>query len=212
MLRDSSYIAHGEPLHTDEAMIFGGTKLLWHSMLRTFDDMADKRFKLKKAVKAKTAKKAVVIRRPVIAGKSGPRLAGEQKDLLLLLLTAGELESSINSFFAHLGWGKLSSSTISHYRKLWGKEIEAARIRRVDDALTTGLALQVERVIALKDHALQLWSLRWTADDNGRFWNERAWRQTLDDLAAEMGERRPRDKNAGAETVKIYLGVDPDKV
>ena len=41
--------------------------------------------------------------------------------------------------------------------------------------------------------------MRFTPDKNGRLWNERAWRQTLDDIAAVMGERWPKEQeNSGA--------------
>jgi hypothetical protein len=46
-------------------------------------------------------------------------------------------------------------------------------------------------------------------DKNGRLWNERAWRQPLDDIAAEMGERRPKEQESGGEVVKVVIGIDP---
>jgi hypothetical protein len=54
--------------------------------------------------------------------------------------------------------------------------------------------------------------MRFTADKNGRLWNERAWRQTLADIATEMGERRPREEESGGETIKVIIGIDPDKI
>lgn len=172
----------------------------------------------KRAVKAKAVKRAVRTlkpkrsTKPKIDGKSGPRLDDSQRAMLLALLAAGDTGSAINSFFVGCGWGKLSASTLSHYRKLWASEIESARAARVDEALTSGMALRAERVAALKLHADQLHALRWSADRNGRLWNERAWRQTLDDIAAELGERRPQRGTDDGEIVKIYVGVDADKV
>lgn len=150
--------------------------------------------------------------KPKTPGKSGPRLDDRQKAMLLALLVAGDTGSAINAFFVGCGWGKLSASTLSHYRQLWAKEIAAAQAARVDEALTTGMALKAERVAALKLHAEQLYAIRWAADRNGRLWNERAWRQTLDDIAAELGERRPQRGTDDGEIVKIYVGVEADKV
>lgn len=172
----------------------------------------------KRAAKAKSVKrlasklKPPVKSKPKRKAKAGPRLDESQKAHLLKLLAAGEAESSINGFFVSVGWGSLSSSTISHYRKLWKREIETAKAARIDEALTTGLALRAERIALLKDHAEQLRVMRFFADKNGRLWNERAMRATLDDIARELGERRPLKDSGDGEIVKIYVGVDADKV
>jgi hypothetical protein len=36
--------------------------------------------------------------------------------------------------------------------------------------------------------------------------------QTPDDIAAEMGERRPREQDQSGEVVKVVIGIDPDRV
>lgn len=128
-----------------------------------------------------------------------------------MLLAAGEAEAGINKFFELAGWGKLASSTLSHYRKLYATEIEAAKTDRIDLALASGLALKAERIAALKVHAEQLHAIRWIGDKHGRLWNERAWRQTLNDIAVEMGDRKPKDAPA-EQTVKVYIGLDPEKI
>jgi len=158
----------------------------------------------------KLAKKAVAAAR-TRAAKPGPRLSEQMKESLLLLLVSGQHESGISDFFRLVGWKPLSSSSLSYYRQLWAVLIEEAKLKRVDAALTTGLAVKAERVAALKDHAALLEAIRFTPDKNGRLWNERAWRQTVEDIGIEMGDRKPKD--APAESIiKIYSGFDPDKV
>src|SRR5262245_40214340 len=77
--------------------------------------------------------------------------------------------------------------------------IKQARASRTERALTEGLALRAERVAKLKEHAEVLDALRFVPDKNGRLWNERAYRQTLADIAEEMGERRPKESERSGE-------------
>lgn len=88
-------------------------------------------------------------------------------------------------------WPTLTDATLSHYRNRWADEIAAARAERREAALNQGLALKAERVRRLAEHADELDAVKWLPDENGRYWNEKAWRETLDDIAKEMGERRP---------------------
>lgn len=171
---------------------------------------AKKRPPAKRAVKRSKAAPAPPVK-PKIPGKPGPRLNDEQKALLLTLLAAGQHETMIGQAFQLLGWGALASSTLSHYRKAFSQQIEEAKARRVDDALTTGLALKAERIAALKEHAEMLGALRFTPDEKGRLWNEKAWRETLADIAQEMGDRKPKEQ-AQEVPVKVYVNVDVDKV
>jgi hypothetical protein len=39
-----------------------------------------------------------------------------------------------------------------------------------------------------------------------------AYRQTLADIAEEMGERRPKESEQSGEVVKVVIGIDPDRV
>ena len=145
------------------------------------------------------------------ANRPGPRLDEEQKALLLLLLASGQHGTAIGRFFAAAGWDALSSSTLSYYRKLYAKQIAAAAAARVDEAMVSGLALKAERVAALKEHAEQLGLIKFIPDRHGRLWNERAWRLTLEDIAQEMGDRKPKDAQS-EQIIKVYVGLDPDKV
>jgi hypothetical protein len=170
--------------------------------------------KTTKRIVSKTAKrlrpKKLAVKLPV-PGKSGARLNVDQRAMLVALLASGAAESGIQQYFVVAKWGKLSSSTISFYRKQFADLIEAAKLQRVDDALTAGLALKAERIAALKEHAAMLEALRFVSDNNGRLWNERAWRLTLADIAMEMGERKPKDSPQELP-IKVYLGIDPARV
>lgn len=145
--------------------------------------------------------------------RPGPRMTQAERDLLLKLLVAGQRQGLIMQAFRALGYEEPASSSISYYRILWRELIEEAKKRRTEQALTEGLALKAERIAALKDHADLLESMRFSPDKNGRLWNERAWRQTLEDIAIEMGERRPKEEgSSGGEVIKVIIGIDPDKV
>ena len=148
---------------------------------------------------------------PKIEGKSGPRLDIWQRDHLVMLLASGQRERLINDYFRLMGWGELASSTLSYYRQEYHELIEEATAARIDGALTAGLALKSERIAALKDHAEMLGGIRFAPGKTGRLFNEKAWRETLEDIAIEMGDRRRKDEPQ-EQTVKVYVGIDPDKV
>lgn len=146
------------------------------------------------------------------SGKPGPRMSPSMRDLLLKLLVAGLREGAINAVFRSLGYVPPASSALAYYRERWRDMIDDARASRSERALTEGLALRAERVAKLKEHAAILDEMRFVPDKNGRLWNERAYRQTLADIAEEMGERRPKESEQGGEVVKVVIGVDPDRV
>jgi len=135
--------------------------------------------------------------------KPGPRVSPSMRDLLLKLLVAGEREGAINALFRSLGYLMPASSALAYYRERWRDMIDEARASRTERALTEGLALKAERVAKLREHAEVLDALRWVPDKNGRLWNERAYRQTLANIAEEMGERRPEgertDRGSGQD-------------
>lgn len=165
-----------------------------------------------KRVAKKAAAKAKAVSKRAAIGVRERRLDDEQRSTLLLLLVAGLRESAIANYFAASSWKPLSSSTVSYYRKLWAKKLAEAKASRLEAAMVSGLALKAERIAALKEHAELLGALRFVADKkSGRLWNERAWRQTLEDIAVEMGDRKPKD-TAAEQTIKVYVGLDPDKI
>src|SRR5262249_29984919 len=105
-----------------------------------------------------------------------------------------------------------ATSSISYYRAAYREVIDEAQSKRLDKALTEGLALKAERVARLKEHAETLDSLKLIPDKAGRLWVSREWRATLEDIANEMGERRPKEQESGGETIKVIIGIDPEKV
>jgi hypothetical protein len=96
----------------------------------------------------------------------------------------------IRDWFADREWPNITRATVSYYRISRGEGIQRIRTERYSKALDAGLAQKAERVERLKKHADELESLKWVPDKNGRLWNEKAWRETLRDIAEEMGERR----------------------
>jgi hypothetical protein len=127
-------------------------------------------------------------------------------------LAAEYSEGLIRKWFAEREWPTIDPSALTYYRKKWAAEIDEARSARRNSALNQGLALREERVRRLVEHADELEAIKWQADDKGRLWNEKAWRETLDDIAKELGHRRQGVDLAGDVTVtqKGYAKVSPD--
>jgi hypothetical protein len=107
---------------------------------------------------------------------------------------------------------RIGDSALSYYRKKFCAEIEELRRSRREDALNSGLALKAERIARLCAHADELELIKWEAGESGKLWNEKAWRETLSDIAEEMGDRKPKKEQGGEQTVKVYVGLDPDRV
>lgn len=122
---------------------------------------------------------------------AAPKLNPDQRAALLTWLAAEYSEGLIRKWFEERAWPTVDSSALTYYRKKWAAEIAEARAERRSSALTKGLALKEERLRRLAEHADELEAIKWDADDKGRLWNEKAWRETLDDIAKEMGQRRP---------------------
>ena len=122
--------------------------------------------------------------------RSGPQLQPDQRAALLTWLAAEYSEGLILRWAKDAGF-EITSGTLTYYRQKWASEIEQARAERRGPALTQGLALKEELVRRLVEHADELEAIKWKPDDKGRLWNEKAWRDTLDDIAREMGQRRP---------------------
>lgn len=111
----------------------------------------------------------------------------------------------------------LTKQALSYYRSKWKVQIEEARKARHSAALNAGLALKEERVARLKQHADELEAIKWVADTKtGRLWNEKSWRETLDDIAKEMGHRRQGvdvdvvEAELGAALAKLKEGLPPE--
>ena len=140
------------------------------------------------------------------------KLTDEQQEALLTWLAAEYDTGLIVKWFDERNWPKLSRATFSYYRKNYGIDIDALRKARRDSALNEGLALKEERVKRLVQHADALDAIKWVPDDHGRLWNEKAWRETLDDIAAETGGRKQNvDITTQGEKVKGFVGWNPEE-
>lgn len=138
--------------------------------------------------------------------KPGPKLTPEQRDALRTWLAAEYSGPLIRKWFKEREWPDLSDAAFTYYRDLLADEIEAARTERRASAINSGLALKEERVKRLAEHADELEAIKWEPDDKGRLWNEKAWRETLDDIAKEMGHRR---QGIDVNDITDYSDVSP---
>lgn len=84
--------------------------------------------------------------------------------------------------------------------------ISKLRTERRETAAATGLALKEERIARLKEHADKLEAIKWQANrKTGRLHNEKAWRETLDEIAREMGDRKTGIEHSGSISTPIQL-------
>jgi hypothetical protein len=126
------------------------------------------------------------------------KLEAEHRETLMGWIAAEYSSPLILHWFQERQWPAITKQAIQYYREQFADEIEAARKERHGKALTTGLARKEERVERLKQHADALEEIKWVPDENGKLWNEKSWRDTLDDIAKEMGHRRQGvDLNVG---------------
>lgn len=114
----------------------------------------------------------------------------EQRQQLVLWLAAGYSGPLIQQCFAARGWKSVSLQAIHHYRDRYREAIEERSALRLEAAFDAGLAQKEARIKALVQHAETLEELKWVPDEKGKLHNEKAWRETLDDIAKEMGHRR----------------------
>jgi hypothetical protein len=121
---------------------------------------------------------------------AAPKLTPEQRTQLLEWVAAEYSSDLIATWFAKREWPELTRPAITYYRRRFRAKIAALRDERHTAALDSGLALKAERVQRLKEHADALEAIKWVPGENGRLFNEKAWREVLDDIAKEMGHRR----------------------
>jgi len=139
---------------------------------------------------------------------AAPKLTEEQREALLTWLAAEYDTRLIRKWFAAREWPELSRAAFTYYRKRHGVDIEALRVERRNYALNSGVALLAERVARLAAHADELEAIKWIPDEHGRLWNEKAWRETLDDIAKEMGHRR---QGLDVNDITDYADVSPSE-
>ena len=118
------------------------------------------------------------------------KLTGEQRSILLTWLAAEYDTRLIRQWFKARHWPEISDQLIYYYRWSRGAAIERLRTERRDNAIRSGVALKEERIARLAAHADELEAIKWEPDEHGRLWNEKAWRETLDDIAKETGDRK----------------------
>jgi hypothetical protein len=118
-------------------------------------------------------------------------LLPEQRSLLLTWLAAGYAGDAIRDFARKRHWPELPTDRkITYYRKKWADKIADARAARLESAMTEGLAIRAERIARLCEHADQLEKMKWIPDKHGRLHNEKAWRECIDQIAEEMGDKK----------------------
>lgn len=139
------------------------------------------------------------------------KLNGEQRAILLEWLAADYDTALIMQWAADLGFPKLTRQAIHYYRQSRGDSVKRIQEERYSKALDSGLAKKAERVTRLKRHADSLEAIKWVPDKNGRLWNEKAWRETLDQIAEETdGKRITVEVNWRDEAKR--RGYDPDQL
>jgi len=121
---------------------------------------------------------------------AAPKLTHSQREQLLEWVAAEYSSDLIAAWFAEREWPSLTRPAVTYYRRRFKMQIAALRDERRAAALSSGLALKAERIERLKEHADALDAIKWVSSESGRLWNEKAWRETLDDIAREMGHRR----------------------
>jgi hypothetical protein len=113
----------------------------------------------------------------------------------------------IRNWFEERGWPSITRALVTYYRTSRGESIQRIRTERYSKALDAGLAQRAERVERLKKHADELEALKWEPDKNGRLWNEKAWRETLRDIAEEIGERKQKHEISGPDGEALILKI-----
>jgi hypothetical protein len=133
-----------------------------------------------------------------------PKLTNEQRETLLTWLAADYDSRLIALWFKEREYPEISRDTLSYYRTKYGVDIEKMRAARRESALNTGLAVKEERVKRLANHADTLEAIKWIPDPKtGKLHNEKAWRETIADIAAEVGGRTKNvDITSGGEKLQ----------
>jgi hypothetical protein len=128
---------------------------------------------------------------------AAPVLDDEQRLAILTWLAAGYSAPLIVKWFKKNKWPEITASAVRYYRAEYREDIGRARKERHEEAITSGLALKEERVARLCEHADKLEVIKWVPDKNGKLNNEKCWRETLDDIAVEMGHRKQVQEHSG---------------
>lgn len=114
------------------------------------------------------------------------KLTKEQRLRVLTWIAADYDTALIRQWMEELEWPAIGRNTLYIYRRRYATKIDELRKQRLSLALTTGLALKEERVTRLKDHTDKLHKIMWLPGYHGRLYNEKAWRETIQQIADEM--------------------------
>ena len=150
-----------------------------------------------------------------------PKLSREQRLQVLTWIAADYSTPVIFQWMRDMKWPTITRRTLRYYRKRFDPQIQELRKQRLSLALTTGLALKEERVTRLKEEADMLELIKMEADKKtGRLWNEKAWRETVQQIADEMEPKSNElppinvtNRIVFEEAIKkVYGTVNPDPV
>ncbi|MDP9351668.1 MAG: hypothetical protein M3P51_09040 [Chloroflexota bacterium] len=101
----------------------------------------------------------------------------------------------------------ITRQAIHTYRKRYSLRISELRAERRDAAIERGVANKAERVARLVQHADALERKKWEPDTKGRLWNEKAWRETLRQIAEEKGELKTRLDLGASDGAPIIFNI-----
>lgn len=142
-------------------------------------------------------------------------MTAEQREALITWIAADYSEPAIRKKWADEGWEQVSGTLVDYYRKQLKADIDAARKARHESSITRGLALKEERVARLAAVAEEVELVVFERDGRGRFKHLRDWRELMNDIATEMGHRRPGAEEASAGISEMILNdlqkkLDPE--
>jgi hypothetical protein len=126
-----------------------------------------------------------------------------QRKQVLTWIAADYDTELIRKWMKDRDWPTVTPRTITFYRKKYGPTIQELREQRYSEALTTGLAKKEERVERLKGHVDELHKIMWDPGWHGRLYNEKAWRETIQQIADEMEPKSNVMDHTGTITHKI---------
>jgi hypothetical protein len=143
-----------------------------------------------------------------MARRPGPKLTPAQRTQLLTWLAAGYSGPIIAAFFAERTWPAITDAALTYYRNKYRPQIQALAAARHSAALNTGLALKEERIARLKEDAEWLESIKTEPGKSGKLYNEAAWRETLVQIAEELGQHvTKQDITSGGQAITTFLAL-----
>ena len=115
----------------------------------------------------------------------------EEKVFLLECLAAGYTRDAILDMASTRGHTHIGLTTINNYAKNYRVQIKEKTNERFKEAIEIGLAKKEERVARLVRHAEKLEALETDAqDEKGTLIISKEYRETLGDIASEVGDRQ----------------------